>query len=109
MTKKSPAFVGTWRITALDTWDADYFDMDVPAQITIQKDLTGHFQFGLVQGEIDGRMETERGIPRLAFSWSGFDENNPISGRGWLQVISDKTEGHIYIHGGDESGLTAER
>lgn len=25
----------------MESWDADYFDMEVPAHVTIRKDLTG--------------------------------------------------------------------
>ncbi len=28
MKKTAQAFVGTWRITEMDVWDADYFDME---------------------------------------------------------------------------------
>lgn len=45
--------LGTWRITDMEVWDADYFDMEVAAHVTIHNDLTGEFQFGLVQGDID--------------------------------------------------------
>ena len=47
MKKMGRAVIGNWRITGMEVWDADYFDMDVPAHITIRKDLTGEFQFGL--------------------------------------------------------------
>jgi hypothetical protein len=45
----------------------------------------------------------------LAFSWSGFDENDPVNGRGWFTAIGDQAEGRIFIHLGDESGFKAER
>lgn len=57
MRQTEQAFIGHWRITEMESWDADYFDMEVPAHITIGKNLTGEFQFGLVQGNIDGWME----------------------------------------------------
>jgi len=108
--KKAPnILIGNWRITEMESWDADYFDMEVPAHITIRKDLTGEFQFGLVQGELDGRVEPNGDATRFEFSWSGFDENDPMTGRGWLQVIGDQAEGRIFIHLGDDSGLKAER
>jgi hypothetical protein len=53
MKKAVQAFVDAWRITGMEVWDADYFDMEVPAHITIRKDLAGEFQFGLVQGDLD--------------------------------------------------------
>ena len=83
MKQAARVFVGHWRITEMEEWDADYFDMEAPAHITIRKDLTGEFQFGLVRGELDGRVASVEGLPRFEFSWSGFDENDPLSGRGW--------------------------
>lgn len=109
MKKMEQAFVGNWRITEMEAWDADYFDMEVPAHITVRKDLTGEFQFGLVLGELDVRVEAMGGFSRLEFSWSGFDENDPVSGHGWLQVNGDQAEGHIFTHLGDDSALKAER
>ena len=43
MKKAKKAVVGNWRITGMEVWDADYFDMEVPAHITIRDDLTGEF------------------------------------------------------------------
>ena len=101
--------VGNWRITEMEAWDADYFDMEVPAYLTVRKDLTGEFQFGLVQAQLDGKLESADTLSRLAFSWSGFDENDPVNGRGWLSATGDQAEGRIFIHLGDESGFKAER
>lgn len=109
MKKSANIFIGNWRITEMESWDADYFDMEVPAHITIRNDLTGEFQFGLVQGQLDGRVDPNRDATRFEFSWSGFDENDPMTGRGWLQVDGDQVEGRIFIHLGDDSGLKAER
>lgn len=41
MKQTEQTFIGHWRITEMEAWDADYFDMDVPAHIIIRKDLTG--------------------------------------------------------------------
>ncbi len=107
--KKLAAFVGHWRITEMEAWDADYFDMEVPAYISICEDSTGEFQFGLVQAELDGRMETVGGASRFEFTWNGFDENDPVSERGWLRVAGNQAEGRIFIHLGDDSGFNAVR
>lgn len=37
------------------------------------------------------------GLSRLEFSWSGFDENDPVSGRGWLQENGDQAVGRILL------------
>jgi hypothetical protein len=107
--KKTMKVVGTWRITDMQAWDADYFDMQAPAHITIRDDLTGTFQFGLVQGDIEARVCQATGMVRLEFSWSGADENDPVSGRGWFEVKGDQAQGHIFIHLGDDSVFTAIR
>ena len=109
MKKMEKTVIGNWRITGMEVWDADYFDMEVPAHFTIRKDLTGEFQFGLVQGDLDGRVDLDNGAMRLEFSWSGCDENDPMSGRGWMQVDGDQAEGRIFIHLGDDSAFTAVR
>jgi len=84
MKKAEQAVLGTWRITCMEVWDADYFDMEVAAHVTIRNDLTGEFRFGLVQGDIDARVADIGGVARVEFSWSGADENDPMSGRGWM-------------------------
>jgi len=50
------SFIGTWHIYEMETWDEDYFNMDVQAYITIEKNYGGEFQFGLVSGGIDGEL-----------------------------------------------------
>ena len=109
MKRADKAVVGTWRITDMEASDEDYFDMEVPAHITIRDDLTGRFQFGLVQGDIDARVSEAGAVTRVEFSWSGADENDPVSGRGWLAMTGDQAQGRIFIHLGDDSGLTATR
>lgn len=101
--------MGTWRITAMEALDADYGDMEAPAHITLRDDLTGAFQFGLVQGDIDARVSVVDGVARVEFSWSGVDENDPVSGRGWLDVTGDQAQGRIFIQLGDDSAFTAVR
>ncbi|SCC93465.1 conserved hypothetical protein [Thiomonas sp. X19] len=109
MKKTKKAVLGTWRITGMEVWDADYFDMEAPAHITLRDDLTGALQFGLVQGDIDARVSVADGVARVEFSWSGVDENDPVSGRGWLDVTGDQAQGRIFIHLGDDSAFTAVR
>jgi len=109
MKKSEKAVVGTWRITEMDAWDADAFDMDGPALITIRADRTGTLQFCMVQGDIDARVIEVDGAVRAEFTWSGIDENDPVSGRGWLVVKGDHALGHFYAHLGDDSGFKAIR
>ncbi|MGC8509156.1 MAG: hypothetical protein ACP5NM_12960, partial [Thiomonas sp.] len=48
-------------------------------------------------------------VARVEFSWSGADENDPMSGRGRMDVTGDQAEGPIFIHLGDDSSFTAVR
>ena len=81
--------------------------MEVPAHSTIREDLLGEFQVGLVQGGLDARVSA--GVARVEFSWEGGDENDPASGRGWMEVKGDQAKGRIFLHQGDDSDFTAVR
>ena len=100
-------FTGNWRIADMEVWDQDYVDMDVPGYILIGSDGTGQFQFGLVSGDIDGRVEQYGGTPRLEFSWSGQEENDPACGRGWAVIENGELKGRIYLHLADDSAFHA--
>jgi len=107
--KAAQIYIGTWRIVWMEIWDAEYVDMEVAAHIIIRKDLTGEFQFGSVQGQLDGRAGAVAKPSRFDFSWSGFDENDSVSGRGWLEVDGDQAKGWLQFHFGDETALKAKR
>lgn len=87
----------------MDGWDQDYVDMEVPGHVTFEKKGIGSFQFGLVQGQIDYQVNASR----VEFTWSGFDEGDEISGRGFAEIVRDELCGHLYIHLGDNSAFRA--
>lgn len=101
------AFAGKWRIVEMEGWAQDYVDMEVPGYIRIDKEGTGQFQFGLVAGDLDGRLESCGDMVRFAFSWSGQDENDPACGRGWAVVEDGELRGRIYLHLADDSAFRA--
>lgn len=101
--------LGKWRITEMELWDQDYIDMDIEGYLSFQKDNVGDFQFGLVQGAIDYKIEKSGLSERLEFSWIGQDEGSPVSGRGWAVIKHGILEGRIYIYLGDDSGFKATR
>ncbi len=110
MAIKPSRFIGDWRIIEMETWDRDFTDMEVPAYIKFEKNGAGAFQFGLVKGYIDHRATERDGKPAVEFSWEGFDEMDPVTGRGWAALNDDGgLEGNIFIHMGEESGFTAIR
>lgn len=100
-------YAGNWRIVEMEVWGREYIDMEVEAYIRILPDGTGRFQFGLVEGNMDGRMETCGDTVRFEFSWSGQDENDVAEGRGWALIEDDELRGRIYFHMGDDSAFRA--
>jgi hypothetical protein len=103
-------FTGTWIITEMEMWDAEYINMEVQAFIQIGVNDLGHFQFGLVSGEIDGEVVKLGNVERFEFTWEGQDEMDPVSGSGWLKSAGlNRGEGRIKIHLGDGSAFKAVR
>ena len=100
-------FAGKWRIVEMEMWDQDYVDMEVPGYIEIGSGGIGRFQFGLISGGIDGRVDRSGKSPRFEFSWAGQDENDPHSGRGWAVIADNVLRGRIFFHFGDDSGFKA--
>ena len=109
MKKEIKPFIGTWSITEMEVWDQDYVNMEIPGHFTFKKDGPGHFQFGLVQGEMDCRVETGDRGARIEFSWEGREEMDPASGRGWAVIENGELSGRIFIHMGDDSAFRARR
>lgn len=103
-------FIGRWRITEMSTWNKDYFDMEVPAYFEINEKLRGCFQFGLVSGQIDGKITKYKGAELFEFTWEGNDECDPASGSGEIELINkNNAEGTIQIHLGDSSTFKLKR
>ena len=72
----------------MDCWDVDYINLVVPGYIRIDRDGHGFMQFGAVEADLDCRVEDAADIERLEFTFQGFDEGDPISGRGWAAFLS---------------------
>ncbi|OGB27755.1 MAG: hypothetical protein A3I66_07810 [Burkholderiales bacterium RIFCSPLOWO2_02_FULL_57_36] len=102
-TSKRNPFSGQWRIVWMDVWGQDYVDMEVPGHFTFGKNGIGDFQFGLVQGQMDYRIDGKR----VEFSWDGMDECDEVSGRGFAEIVENELRGRIYIHLGDDSAFRA--
>jgi hypothetical protein len=102
-------YTGTWRITKMEGWDAAYIDLTGPGHVAIDRKGSGFMQYGAVEADLDYRIEEIGSEQRLEFSFQGFDEGDPISGRGWAIVEGTKMAGQIYIHRGDEAPFKAVR
>ena len=101
-------FVGHWRITDLEGFDADYADMGGPAKLKISTRGTGTMNFGAVEAEIDCKMD-ELDDRVLRFTFEGMDEGDQISGRGFCSVTGDELMGRVFRHYGDAFGFKAKR
>ena len=108
MKQRNP-YLGKWRIIEMEMWDQDFIDLETEGHFLFEKDGLGSFQFGLIRGQIDYRIEKTGRIERLEFSWEGQDENNMASGRGWAVIKNDHLEGRFYFHLGDDSWFSATR
>ena len=107
MKKNIKPFIGRWFIVAMEGWDQKYVNMEIQGHFTFAKDGTGHFQFGLVQGQMDCSIDTADGRERIEFSWEGQDELDPSCGRGWAIIENKELRGRIFIHQGDNSAFRA--
>jgi hypothetical protein len=93
----------------MESWDAHYINLVGPAYVTIDRNGLGFMQFGTVELDLDWRVENAGDIQRIEFTMQGFDEGDPVSGRGWATVCGREMTGRVYFHRGDESGFTAIR
>jgi hypothetical protein len=101
---------GNWYIYEMSMWDEEFFNMEVQAYIQIDEKGCGDFQFGLVVGDIDGRIIKEAAGEKLNFTWEGSDECDEASGSGWSRLKDENTlEGNITFHRGDSSMFLAKR
>jgi len=104
------SIAGKWRITEMDVWDQDAFDLLGPAFFSFDGKRSGSFRFIAVEGGMDCRHGERDGRPFVEFTWDGNDECDPASGRGWVRLEKDGTlSGHIFFHQGDASGFKAIR
>ena len=78
----SHQYLGTWRIIEMEQWDKAYIDLVMPGYIAFREDHLGEFQFGAVHGDLDYRIEPYQETARLAFSWEGEDDMDPVGERG---------------------------
>ena len=112
MTRRTPGFAralaGRWRITEMDKWDE--VDLLGSAHITFTGNDSGELVFLALEADLDVRYGTRDGAACAEFSWEGFDDGSPASGRGWAALGTvGRLVGHFFIHKGDDSGFIAER
>ncbi|MBW1753350.1 MAG: hypothetical protein JRJ46_09650 [Deltaproteobacteria bacterium] len=102
-------YIEKWRIVEMEHWDKDYIDLVVPGYIRFDKGGLGEFQFGVVYGSMDYRIENYSEFERIEFSWEGQDETDSVRGRGWAMIKDNKLQGGLFIHDSDDSWFIAEK
>ena len=103
-------YLGRWHIVAMERWEQDFVDKEVPGYILIAEHDVGEFQFGTLCGSMECHIEFYGDSERLAFEWESDDEMDLLNGRGWAMINENgRLEGRFYFHDGDDSGFTAER
>lgn len=76
----------------------------------IEPDNLGYFQFGLVSGDIDGRIVDYADGKRFEFTFEGNDECDHVFGSGQVKIKDkDVLEGEFRFHLGDRSIFLARR
>lgn len=104
------SFSGKWRVTEMDAWDREAFDLLGPAFFSFDGRRSGNLRFIAVEGRMDCRHGKRDGRPFVEFTWDGNDECDAASGRGWGRVEKDGSlVGQIFICHGDDSGFKAVR
>jgi len=102
-------FLGSWRIIETEMWDLEDLDVVEEARITFNRDAVGELRLLAIGASIDYRIGQRDGAACVEFSWAGYDESEPASGRGWARIDSGVMNGTLFIHQGDESTFVAHR
>ncbi len=108
---------GKWKIIEMPDLTEDYLaeSKDPHMRLTFSRRgrVSGHYQYGLCQGELDGEVIAEReGMPlEMRFSFEGLDEMEQVNGYG-VAVLSDDGKtltGKLHYHLGDDWRFTCRR
>ena len=99
---------GKWKITEMPDLTDDYLaeSKDPHMRLTFSgKNVSGHFEYGLSNGELDGEVIESEGRPlEIRFSFEGSDEMDEANGYG-VAVLSDDNKtltGKLHYHLGDD-------
>lgn len=90
-----------WRIASSPDFDQEYLKMETRPYVCIggsRFTFDGKFHFGLVQGDIFGRMDGRRVI----FSFEATDEMDPVHGAGIMIIEGESLLVRLLFHHGDE-------
>ncbi|MEI8346561.1 MAG: hypothetical protein WCG27_03785 [Pseudomonadota bacterium] len=88
-----------------------FFNQEVQAFIRIGSKNSGEFQFGLVSGQLNGKLVKYSEGDKFEFMWEGNDECDSAHGSGWIRLKNKKTmEGEFWFYdAGDDSKFEAKK
>jgi hypothetical protein len=106
---------GKWKIIEMPDLTEDYLSesKDPHMRLTFRgKNITGHYEYGLSNGQLDGEVIETEGRPlEIRFSFEGFDEMEEDHGYGEV-VLSDDDKtlsGKLHCHLGDGYRFTCKK
>ena len=92
---------GMWRVT-----ETPGYDMAGARSYMVFGKAGGEFALDCLTGSIHGTCDGNS----VEFHWTGSDEMEPATGKGWAEVQEDGSlEGEICMHNGDEIPFIARR
>lgn len=105
---------GRWRITELPDLDQEYLQEFPKRELQLEvrgRTASGNFEFGLVSGQLDGRIEAgPLGNSRIVCSFDGADEMTPVTGILVAEPVGPHTmRGEFRFHQGDTYSFSATR
>lgn len=103
-------FCGKWNIYEIDSRNTDSYGLDEQAYIYIDSDNSGIIQFGLICGDLDGRIRNNPNEKIYEFMLDGNEGFDDVTGRGWLKLTDKNTvSGKLLIDDGDVTDFLAKR
>ena len=97
--------IGKWRLIEMEQWDQEFIDLEGPGFIAFQKGGRGEMRFGAVSIQLDWDADK---TGKAEFTFTGFDEMDETSGKGWASPDQGRLVGHIKFHQGEKSGFVAQ-
>lgn len=101
-----PEYLDWWHLTESEMWDSEALDLVGPAVLSIGSPQGDRLRMIAIEAEV--RCTFSRNA--VSFTFEGYDEGDPISGKGRVKLRPDgRLSGQLQIHDGDESTFLAER
>ena len=104
------AYLGTWCIHEIGEHTREEIDLAGPAEMVFEKDGLGSIRFLSSHADLDCRFVNRGGEVFAEFTWAGYRDDTPVSGRGWACVLkTGAMMGELYVHRQGDANFTAVR